>query len=507
MRVSTNNENAPAGWVGSLLPSLLLFAAAGWHSPTAASPADVASLKRMHALYKEKKECLPPATLQLMKWGRWAAEGDPERTRGRCHVFTCDGRNQNPRLEPGEGERAGSPAHLDRISAYLNETHHRISTGHYPFTSSSEAAEVVQSIREGDEHAKVLKRQMPERKLACRAGTSPPLRSIAPGWCNRSTQYPAVDLDTAMVSCGNGRPVSDTGLQKMLLFTEGSRRKLAFCGIPKNGCTRWDQFRRHVAGAPDYLAFPHFKTDLQSLLTLKNRGPREIKTVLTDSRWAKAVVLRDPAERVLSTWLDKFKGGRAVGFAKQIFGLDRNISFEEYVGLLNSTGYLAGVGEDRAWIAGGVDPHIAPQVWACGLQIMLRQYDFIGRVDKMPEFTKVLLDHVGLWEPWGRTYSVVGMKVAETACNPGSGVGGPGFQQRANSNSAQIRAHVMHSASKIEEYYTPALHATVRRLYAVDFELWNALVGMGDVPYVTGDQLAARLARCMSKPVAEPDGS
>jgi len=154
MRVSTNNENAPAGWVGSLLPSLLLFAAAGWHSPTAASPADVASLKRMHALYKEKKECLPPATLQLMKWGRWAAVGDPERTSGRCHVFTCDGRNQNPRLEPGEGERAGSPAHLDRISAYLNETHHRISTGHYPFTSSSEAAEVVQSIREGDEHAK-----------------------------------------------------------------------------------------------------------------------------------------------------------------------------------------------------------------------------------------------------------------------------------------------------------------------------------------------------------------
>ena len=49
----------------------------------------------------------------------------------------------------------------------------------------------------------------------------------------------------------------------------------------------------------------------------------------------------------------------------------------------------------------------------------------------------------------------------------------------------------------MSRYYPPALRAKVRRVYAVDYELWDALVEM-DVPHATGAQLISRIARCGS---------
>ena len=56
--------------------------------------------------------------------------------------------------------------------------------------------------------------------------------------------------------------------QNLLLFpshnnnsTNNSNKRLAFCGIPKNGITSWIQLLRFIIGAPDYRSVPYEKVD------------------------------------------------------------------------------------------------------------------------------------------------------------------------------------------------------------------------------------------------------
>jgi len=181
-----------------------------------------------------------------------------------------------------------------------------------------------------------------------------------------------------------------------------------------------------------WVALPDYKADV-SCHALAQRSHREIFEVLNSYRWVKAVVLRDPAERALSAWLDKFRGENPtnVGFAPRIFGINRSITFDEYVDLLSSATGPTGFVRFREQGGGKSigDPHIYPQTWFCGLELTLRQYDFIGRLDRVAEFTRDLLDHAGLWEPWGRTFYENGgnggggrRRVQQQAGNVGPGV-------------------------------------------------------------------------------------
>jgi hypothetical protein len=57
--------------------------------------------------------------------------------------------------------------------------------------------------------------------------------------------------------------------QNLLLFpnhnssnsTNSNNKRLAFCGIPKNGITSWIQLLRFIIGAPDYRSVPYEKVD------------------------------------------------------------------------------------------------------------------------------------------------------------------------------------------------------------------------------------------------------
>ncbi len=149
-------------------------------------------------------------------------------------------------------------------------------------------------------------------------------------WCQTPTIDQNNDNQTVARIIRNIPPTGcGTGaFQNLLIFPSA---KLAFCGIPKVGITQWIQFLRFVAGAKDYPSVPHYKTDV-SFFRFNNLDPAVQKRIWEDEEWTFAAFLRDPAERLLSAYLDKVgeDGGRF--FKKQ--GLNETMTLEKFVDFL-----------------------------------------------------------------------------------------------------------------------------------------------------------------------------
>ncbi|KAL7526221.1 hypothetical protein ACHAWF_001686 [Thalassiosira exigua] len=83
------------------------------------------------------------------------------------------------------------------------------------------------------------------------------------------------------------------------------RAKLTFCGIYKNGSTEWLKFLRFTLGAKDFQDEPHHKPDVQYFMFDKFSRKTQME-VLNDPSWTFAAIMRNPAERLLSLYLDKW---------------------------------------------------------------------------------------------------------------------------------------------------------------------------------------------------------
>jgi len=81
--------------------------------------------------------------------------------------------------------------------------------------------------------------------------------------------------------------------------------KLIFFKIPKNGCTEWKMLFRRMAGLPDMTVGIH-SPKKNGLKLLRHFPIDEAQEMLTSPQWTRAVIVREPKERVLSAFLDKF---------------------------------------------------------------------------------------------------------------------------------------------------------------------------------------------------------
>jgi hypothetical protein len=268
--------------------------------------------------------------------------------------------------------------------------------------------------------------------------------------------------------------------------------KLIFCGIPKVGITEWIKFFRYTLGAKDYLSLPHFKPDRLGYL-MSTLSRKKAQEVLQDPTWTKAVFLRNPAERLLSGYLDKIQGQ---GFTQTVFKIGSKddpkpkrkvLTFEEFVDLValdgddNDEDNPKGCTGPRGLHA-CTDPHWKPQVMTCGLDHLLPQFDFIGNFDHISEHTKLLLERVGLWEEFGATFDDgkdLQYSERHSTCMIPPPIRQPnetvwGFNQRGPSGAGK-NLHATGSQSKLDKYYTPELLGKVRKAYALDFAVWDEL--------------------------------
>mmetsp|Transcript_10705 Transcript_10705/g.22700 ORF Transcript_10705/g.22700 Transcript_10705/m.22700 type:complete len:407 (-) Transcript_10705:124-1344(-) len=287
--------------------------------------------------------------------------------------------------------------------------------------------------------------------------------------------------------------------------------KLAFCGIPKVGITQWEQFLRFYMGAKDYPSLPHYKMD-RVFFQFDQLDPRAQRKIWEDEEWTWAAFVRDPAERLLSAYLDKIKSK-----SSKFSWTDGSLTFEGFINSLSTPSNFTncengkGANSGLSWCS---DPHWRPQVYSCGISERLDRFQFIGDIHNAADQTRELLGHVGLWESHGKHFINGGVQVGRNPwCNimshPHNHTRHVGFQQKdevSNSSAAKlVYGHSKGSKGKMDTYYTPELLTRVQEeLYADDFNLWK-LVNANGIKMSKGKDLASRLSKkCSSYVLTRP---
>lgn len=232
-----------------------------------------------------------------------------------------------------------------------------------------------------------------------------------------------------------------------------STHRFVFFSVPKVATTAWIRLFLRLDGAEDWRADPHHRDD-RPLLSL--RPAAECSAILADPTWVRAAFVRDPAERLLSAYLDKFHL-RKTYIVRQFGAPERDVPFDEFVELVldPNTDPSRPVG-----IHQGTNPHWRPQAWVGGLGRYAEHLDFVGRFDRLQHDSQTLLTRLGLWDEVGR-----------------DGWGADGGRALFETDDA---THRTGAANLVREYFTPDQLERVRAAYRVDAELFDRL-GVGAV--------------------------
>eukprot|EP00977_Amphora_coffeiformis_P006116 scaffold1323_cov160-Amphora_coffeaeformis.AAC.21 len=270
---------------------------------------------------------------------------------------------------------------------------------------------------------------------------------------------------------------------RLVVFADA---KLAFCGVPKSGITRWIQFLRFTLGAKDYQDAPYYKLDYKPFHFDVLRPAVQCE-IWNDPSWTRAILIREPTERLLSAFLDKI--------ARRQEG--KNVTLEEFVTYLERDGDPVVRHPSRLFSTGlswHTDPHWRPQAYSCGLALgLLPYFHHVGGLDRVAQHTREILESVGLWETYGRHYRLTPNNTRKVF-NPPPFPLNPdqvalGFQQEDEA----LDHHSRGAQDKIHRYYSADLLARVRKLYAMDYALWDALQVAGSRHQVHGRDIAAIL--------------
>ena len=101
--------------------------------------------------------------------------------------------------------------------------------------------------------------------------------------------------------------LKDTDLYKSPFVV--AEYKLIFFSVAKVACTEWKLMMRELSGDPwpedliyGILHDPH----KNNLTTLMDYPIQEAQSMMNDNEWTKAVFVREPKERILSAFINKF---------------------------------------------------------------------------------------------------------------------------------------------------------------------------------------------------------
>ncbi|CAM9794616.1 unnamed protein product [Pylaiella littoralis] len=260
--------------------------------------------------------------------------------------------------------------------------------------------------------------------------------------------------------------------EKEAVVTESDRRqfqhfwlasvekKLLVVAIPKVACTQLHALFLRLLGSEGWdsqiLFNIHFHKDQKkyTLGTMEGITAKNATDILNDPSWTKAVFLRDPAERMLSCYLDKIVHRRS--YSVNFFKTDGIISFEKFVALTSK-------GAETRYCTS--NPHWKPQ-FLFGLDKFLPYFDFVGDFQHVQAHSEALLRHAGLWDEFGAS---------------GWGPGGKsGFFQRST-----VQGHGTGSHDHKAQYLTPPLLSSIIEAYGpTDYRMmaglgwWNESVGL-----------------------------
>jgi len=235
--------------------------------------------------------------------------------------------------------------------------------------------------------------------------------------------------------------------------------KFVFFPFPKVGSSYWKRLLRNMTRLPDiperYLLPPLFKLLLDpatnNLTTLDHFSLKKAQHIMTDSEWTRATFVRDPKERILSAYMNKF--------VHDSYFIER--CCEDYEDACRRMKSELSPQELFPYFLNRTldcpDPHWEAQVLFIDDK-WWPNIDFIGYMTSISEDSKTLLksirsdkDGISAWDTFGK-----------------SGWGessNRGFMQK---NEA---AHATNSSKILSKYYTPELEKFVEKHWEIEWKL------------------------------------
>lgn len=219
------------------------------------------------------------------------------------------------------------------------------------------------------------------------------------------------------------------------------RHRLVLFTIPKVCCTQLIKLMRRMNGSTNWRDNPHYTSDRPFLNKL---GLERVEKIVNDSSWTKALLLRDPAERLLSAYLDKliYNGG----YAANVFRAGgRGMPFTEFLG------YILESNDDPRKPTGlheNTDPHWRSQHLVGPLEKVASALDPVGDYLDRVSWIHNVLHAANCWQPYGI-----------------SGWGADENQVIFEQNMLPTRTN---AAEQMSEYYDPDTLDAVYQAYAGD---------------------------------------
>ncbi|GMH39671.1 hypothetical protein BSKO_07569 [Bryopsis sp. KO-2023] len=170
-----------------------------------------------------------------------------------------------------------------------------------------------------------------------------------------------------------------------------SRDKVCVSGIPKcgsstmnillrrmNGIKSWNDTKGHTHGSVNGLHWVNAKKNFTAY-----------QEVMNDPSWIKLLVVREPASRVLSAYLDKILNLKEFG---RIGYHGKEVPSFDYV--LDHFVNVTEQGRMRL-----TDPHFRPMSEFASTRLV--RYDFVARIESLADDLEVFLTSLGLWDKYG----------------------------------------------------------------------------------------------------------
>ena len=147
---------------------------------------------------------------------------------------------------------------------------------------------------------------------------------------------------------------------------------------------------------------PHHKLD-RELLQFDRLDPDVQRRIWEDDTWTWATMIRNPAERLLSGYLDKVVKKSTKAELRPVNAsvtMDGSITFEQFIANLSMPVENNNCKENSGMngLSWCTNPHWRPQIYSCGMSERLDRFDFIADLHNTADQTRELLSHVGIWE-------------------------------------------------------------------------------------------------------------
>ena len=162
--------------------------------------------------------------------------------------------------------------------------------------------------------------------------------------------------------------------------------KFIMCPIEKVASTMFRQLFFRLSGDPYWFEQPYHKAHRAA----KQIGLARMSEMFNDPSFTKAIVVRDPALRMLSAYSHFFVNRNALPrYAKKIYDLGENNTFGTFV-RLSLAKQIANL-------------HWNPQHRFCGFHKFAHKFNFIGSYEQLATHGRMLFDRVSptLWDEYG----------------------------------------------------------------------------------------------------------